>query len=194
MKLLGNNPTNTLPDGRRAQIVIETTNAIGTKEQMLAYYARPLSSYMGEAGASLSRMLVTYGQEPVKQVIRLHFAAALVRLGETKADYDLVTSVSEAIADSVATDARLLDFNRLLGFFRALVRGDYDLYGLTHLQVMRAFRDYCRNAYHEQVQARRAEEKQQQEKEDAEHQAKCVTWEKYKQMRGIKGDNPLNAF
>lgn len=185
----------TLTSAEQGAIVEQVRGIYGSNAEMLEHFTQANICKQNVSDTpTLARMLIAYGRECITQIFRLHLAGTLVRIGETKVDYEVVTSVAEAMADTMELTTRVLEFQRVLGFFPALERGEFNLYGCTHLQIMRAFHDYCDNAYHTQTLAREAREKAEREEADAKHRAESVTWEQYKQMRGITEENPLNAF
>lgn len=200
MKLISSNNNKrdaiALTTDERTAIVREVRGIFGNERQMLAFW--DVAKYNERNGkhpaTSMARILVSYGKADVRYILRQHLRAAFFKMGETKMTSETITSVAEAMADTMEIETRVLDFGRLLGFFGAITRGEYNLYNCTHLQVMNAFRDYCKKAFAEQTREGAARDREEQEKADAKHRAESVTWEQYKQMRGIEDENPLNAI
>ena len=201
MKLLnGNNKTDALAltTDERTAIVKEVRGIFGNERQMLAYW--DVAKYAERNGhhpaTSMARMLISYGKADVRYILRQHLRAAFFKMGETKMTSEVITSVAESMADTMELEVRVLDFGRLLGFFQAITRGEYNLYNCTHLQVMNAFREYCKKAFAEQQAERKAKEDAERERRDEEHRATSVTFKEYCQLRGLDPEtawNPLNG-
>ena len=195
MKLLTDKKRNA-PDSLSLVVIKDIVRSdYGSQADFVDYWS--LTRYNGRTkhkATSLARCLVAYGRETTAQVLRLHLASALLKMGENKVDYDIVQSVSEAMVDVINEETRCLEFWRVLGFFPALVRGEYELYSCSHRHIMSAFNNYCAKAFERQVAARKERERAERERADAEHDATSVTWEQYKQMRGIECENPIEAI
>ena len=127
---------------------------------------------------SLIMCMKTYGAEPVRRQLSARMKMAVVRMGEVDLDDADATIIGEAIAED--DEARVLGYDLVLGFFKALETGRYELYSCKPRHVMAAWRKYAASAHMLQTRLKEQAEREQRDREYEQHRKQCITLKEYK--------------
>lgn len=131
---------------------------------------------------SMVIMMRTYGTDAVRRQLASRMKMAALRMGETTLDEADATIIGEAICDT--GDARMLAYDLVLGFFRALETGRYELYSCKPRHVMDAWRKYSAAAHQLQTRLREQAVRERRDREWEAHHKQCITLAEYRRRKG----------
>lgn len=142
---------------------------------------------MEDSMPSLGRAVAVYGRDVVSSHLSTHLTAALITMGETKAekiDQYTVRSVGRSMA--ATRQWPHLRYSTIIGFFHSLTCGEYKIYGdVTPRKIMECFNEYCENANDREGAIRLEIEREKAERERREHDARCISWEERRSRLGL---------
>ena len=130
---------------------------------------------------SLVMCMKTYGQNDVRRQLAARMKTAVLLMGETSMD----DSDAEIIAGAICDDAgaRILGYDLVMGFFRSLEKGEYELYSCKPRQVMTAWQQYARTAHAKQTRLKEQQERDRRDREYEEHRSQCITFAEFKRRQ-----------
>ena len=158
------------------------------------YCSRHLPEAIANDCPSLAVASVAYGEQVTTALLATHITVAIVRMGEeVQMTADDVRFIAEGIAGN--EKARLLTMASVLAFFFRMACGEFKIYGkLTPRTFLEAFNEYAEKALVTERQLKAEVAKLRERQARQEHDAIAITYDEYKQLRGIDDDNPLDQL
>jgi hypothetical protein len=169
----------------------------GPDNRVQKYCAEQTARAVAEKMPSFVRILRTYGEEPITQLLAAHLTDAVLRLGEDR-DVDTADIRFTAEAMTAGPTGRKLTWASIVGFFFRLKCGEFEIYGkVTPRKILEAFRRYAgeqlarehRLAYEQEQRERTEREK----REEADPKGRTAYAELLRQ-RGLPDDTSVSDF
>lgn len=200
MKLINNRSS--LPTSQSNPIALAVIENYGSAENFVrkfnpdkaGYCSRHLPEAIANDCPSLVVASVAYGEQVTTALLATHITVTIVRMGEeVQMTADDVRFIAEGIAGN--EKARLLTMASVLAFFYRMACGEFKIYGkLTPRTFLEAFNEYAEKALATERQLKAEVAKSKERQAQQEHDAIAITYDEYKQLRGIDDDNPLEQL
>lgn len=200
MKLINNRSS--LPTSQSNPIALAVIENYGSAENFVrkfnpdkaGYCSRHLPEAIANDCPSLVVASVAYGEQVTTALLATHITVTIVRMGEeVQMTADDVRFIAEGIAGN--EKARLLTMASVLAFFYRMACGEFKIYGkLTPRTFLEAFNEYAEKALATERQLKAEVAKSKERQAQQEHDAIAITYDEYKQLRGIDDDNPLEHY
>jgi len=130
---------------------------------------------------SLVMVMKTYGPDEVKRQLEMRIRFFVLKMDDGLLNDEEVSSLADSIANN--KNARILGYDLVLDFFRALEEGEYPLYACKPRHIMEAWQTYAKSALAIQHKLKEQAEREQRDREWEEHHKQCITLAEFKRRQ-----------
>lgn len=179
MEIINSRPETTAltatPDDARCQAIVAQ---YGNAHQ---FYMALTPAMPSATTPSMVMAMRTYGEDAIITLLNMRTRFMVLRMDTELLNDEEISSITKAIAGDPR--GRILGFDLVLGFFDAIERGEYELYGFKPRNIVAAWSQYATRAIARQERLKQQAESERREAERQKHDREYLRPDEFKKWK-----------